>query len=109
LFAGVALDGSVVAIDNKANRGLYGKSVSEADIMAGKVSTDVDAARRFERAILASTAGRGVAPASASNVAPATTAPATGAVIDTREPADAAAADSGFPKEDSQPGAEPPR
>jgi lipid-binding SYLF domain-containing protein len=109
LFAGVALDGSVVAIDNKANRGLYGKSVSAADIMAGKVSTDVDAARRFERAILASTAGRGVAPASASNVAPATTAPATGAVIDTREPADAAAADSGFPKEDSQPGAEPPR
>jgi len=109
LFAGVALDGSVVAIDNKANRGLYGKSASAADIMAGKVTTDADAAQRFERAILASTAGRSVAPASANNVAPAATEPASGAVIDTREPADAAPADSAFPKEDSQPGAEPPR
>lgn len=109
LFAGVALDGSVVAIDNKANRGLYGKSISAADIVAGKVSTDVEAARRFERAILASTAGRGATPPSANNAAPAPTSPATGAVIDTREPSDTAADDSGFPREDSQPGAEPPR
>jgi lipid-binding SYLF domain-containing protein len=108
LFAGVALDGSVVAIDNKANRGLYGKSVSAADIVAGKATTDVDAARRFERAILASTAGRGAAPA-ISNTSVAPTAPATAAIPDTREPEEAAAADSGFPKEDAQPGAEPPR
>jgi lipid-binding SYLF domain-containing protein len=111
LFAGVALDGSVVAIDNKANRGLYGKSASAADIVAGKVSTDVDAARRFERAVLASTAGRGAAPASAnaSTTAPAPTEPATGAVTDTREPSESAQPDSGFPREDAQPGAEPPR
>jgi lipid-binding SYLF domain-containing protein len=109
LFAGVALDGSVVAIDNKANRGLYGQSAPAKDIMDGKVSTDVDAAKRFERAILASTAGRAAAPASANNVAPAPTAPATGAVPDTREPSETPAGDSSFPKEDSQPGAEPPR
>jgi lipid-binding SYLF domain-containing protein len=109
LFAGVALDGSVLAIDSKANRGLYGKTAPATDIIAGTVTTNADAAQRFERAILASTAGRGVAPASASHVAPAATEPATGAVIDTREPSDASGADSSFPKEDSQPGAEPPR
>jgi len=114
LFAGVALDGSVVAIDNKANRALYGQSAPAKDIIDGKVNTDVDAAKRFERAILASTAGRSAAPAnttpaSANNVAPAPTAPATGAVTDTRELSEAPAGDPGFPKEDSQPGAEPPR
>jgi lipid-binding SYLF domain-containing protein len=108
LFAGVALDGSVLAIDNKANRALYGRSAPAADIIAGNVTTDADAARRFERAILTSTAGRGAAPASASHT-PATTAPATAAVPDTREADETAPADSSFPKEDSQPGAEPPR
>ena len=106
LFAGVALDGSVLAIDNKANRALYGKSAPAADIIAGSVSTDVDAARRFERAILTSTAGRGPAPASASS---APTAPATAAVPDTREAVESAPSDSSFPREDTQPGAEPPR
>jgi lipid-binding SYLF domain-containing protein len=110
LFAGVALDGSVVAIDNKANRNLYGQSAPAKDIIDGKVSTEADAAKRFERAILASTAGRAAAaPASANNVAPAPTEPATGAVSDTREPSEAPAGDPAFPKEDSQPGAEPPR
>jgi lipid-binding SYLF domain-containing protein len=106
LFAGVALDGSVLAIDNKANRALYGKSAPAAEIMAGSVSTDVDAARRFERAILTSTAGRGPAPASASS---APTAPATAAVPDTREEVESTPSDPSFPREDTQPGAEPPR
>jgi lipid-binding SYLF domain-containing protein len=106
LFAGVALDGSVLAIDNKANRALYGKSAPAAEIMAGSVSTDVDAARRFERAILTSTAGRGAAPASASS---APTAPATAAVPDTREATESTPSDPSFPREDTQPGAEPPR
>ena len=61
LFAGVSLDGSILAIDTKSNKGLYGKPAPATDIIAGKVTTDVDAAKRFERAILASTAGRGAA------------------------------------------------
>lgn len=109
LFAGVALDGSVVAIDNKSNRRLYGKSASAADIVAGKVSTNVDAANRFERAILAATAGHSAAPANSSNVAATPTAPATGSVPDLRDPAGAPTTDPGFPLEDSSPGAEPPR
>ena len=108
LFAGVSLDGSVLSIDNKSNKGLYGKSVTADEIIAGKATTDLDAAKRFERAILASTAGRtAIAPASANNATsapdptvqtaeqPATAAPAAGATT--------------FPMEDAQPGSEPPR
>ena len=50
------LDGSILSIDSKSNKGLYGKTAPASDIIAGRVSTDVDAAKRFERAILASTA-----------------------------------------------------
>ena len=107
LFAGVSLDGSVLNIDNKSNKGLYGKSVSADEIIAGKASTDLDAARRFERAILASTAGRTPgSPASANN---ATSTP--DAIQSDEQPA-AAAPSSGattFPMEDSAPGSEPPR
>src|SRR5882672_5957261 len=56
LFAGLSVDGSVLAIDSKSNARLYGKAASAADIMARRVSTNADAAQRFERAIMASTA-----------------------------------------------------
>src|SRR6185503_2296865 len=71
LFAGVALDGSILSIDSKSNKGLYGQTAPAADIIAGKITTDADAAGRFERAILSSTAGRApaTAPATASNTA----------------------------------------
>lgn len=108
LFAGVSLDGSVLSIDNKSNKGLYGKSVTADEIIAGKASTDLDAAKRFERAILASTAGRtAIAPASANN---ATSAPDP-TVQSAEQPATAAPASGAttFPMEDAQPGSEPPR
>ncbi len=102
LFAGVALDGSILNIDSKSNKGLYGKTAPAADIIAGTITTDADAANRFERAILASTAGRTTAPATAS-IEHGT--PVAGA-----EPAPPAAAPAdGMPLEDAQPGAEPPR
>lgn len=108
LFAGIALDGSILAIDSKSNKGLYGKSAPASDIIARRVSTDVDAARRFERAILASTAGR--APNAIANTGSAQTAPDPASAQGTD---DAAAAPSPgattFPMEDAQPGAEPPR
>src|SRR6188508_159691 len=56
LFAGVAIDGSVIAIDTKSNTKLYGKSAPATEIIAGNITTDADAAKRFERAIIDSTA-----------------------------------------------------
>jgi lipid-binding SYLF domain-containing protein len=111
LFAGVSLDGSVLNIDNKSNKGLYGTNAPAADIIARKVSTDADAARRFERAILASTAGHNpAAPASASTAHP-TPDPATPQGMGdpaAAAPAGAAAGATTFPMEDKQPGSEPP-
>ncbi len=108
LFAGIALDGSILAIDSKSNKGLYGKSAPASDIIARRVSTDLDAAKRFERAILASTAGHAISSTSASN---AKTAPDSAGAQGTEEPPAAAppAGATTFPMEDSQPGAEPPR
>ncbi len=107
LFAGIALDGSILSIDSKSNKGLYGKSAPASDIIARRVSTDVDAAKRFERAILSSTAGHAISSTSASN---AQTAPDSAGAQGTEEPAAAPPAGATtFPMEDSQPGAEPPR
>jgi lipid-binding SYLF domain-containing protein len=112
LFAGVALDGSILSIDSKSNKGLYGQTAPAADIIAGKISTDVDAANRFERAILAATAGRANASAaSASNAhAPSSGNGASPSATAATPPSQAGAPPAdGLPMEDSQPGAEPPR
>lgn len=108
LFAGVSIDGSVIAIDSKANKRLYGRKAPANDIIAGQITTEVDAANRFQRAILASTGG--AAPAGAAS--PASGSVATTAPAET-EPAPAQAPSSSgmqtYPLEDRQPGAEPPR
>jgi lipid-binding SYLF domain-containing protein len=109
LFAGVALDGSILNIDSKSNKGLYGQNAAASDIIARRVSTDVDAAKRFERAILASTANGHTSNAGTSS-GNAKAVPDAGSTTQGTEPA--APASSGattFPMEDSQPGAEPPR
>jgi lipid-binding SYLF domain-containing protein len=107
LFAGVSLDGSVLAIDTKSNKGLYGKSAPAADIIAGTVTTDVDAANRFERAILASTAGRAPATPSASNATPTPESGSTPPPASSEPPTPSGA--TAFPMEDAKPGAEPPK
>jgi lipid-binding SYLF domain-containing protein len=104
LFAGVSLDGSVIAIDRKSNNKLYGKTAPAAEIIAGNIRTDADTAKRFARAIASSTASAHVA----SSPSSATTAPDGAATA----PADAPPPPTGgttFPLEDAQPGAEPPR
>jgi len=106
LFAGVALDGSILSIDSKSNKGLYGQTAPASDIIARRVSTDADAAKRFERAILASTAGHNPTPAATASTSPG----APAAVTTTGTPTEAGTpAASGLPIEDAQPGAEPPR
>jgi len=104
LFAGVALDGTVIAFDNKANNAFYhSEEVTTNEITAGKVTTKAESARRFLAAVAASANSGGSEPASAT--APASSPPAPAA------PAAAPPAGSGavktYPMEDSQPGQEP--
>jgi lipid-binding SYLF domain-containing protein len=107
LFAGVSLDGSVIAIDTKSNTRLYGKSAPATEIIAGHITTDADSARRFERAIVASTAQASApvpAHSSATSTPDAAAAPPPAASV-----APAQSGSTTFPIEDAAPGSEPPR
>jgi lipid-binding SYLF domain-containing protein len=105
LFAGVALDGAVIAIDKTANSRYYGgRRVPVGDIISGSVKKDSESVRRLLNAVTVSTRTRDGA---ASPAAPAPTAPEVPTA-----PAAPAPADSGtrtFPMEDAKPGQEPPR
>ena len=99
LFAGVALDGSALSIDNNADARFYDKGVVNAyDIINGSVRTNSDIARRFLDAVARSTGSNASAPPAAaapvSTAAPAA-APATGGPAQT------------FPLSDPKPGQEP--
>jgi lipid-binding SYLF domain-containing protein len=104
LFAGVSIDGSIIAIDSKSNTRLYGKKAPADEIIAGTVTTDAEAANRFQRAILASTGSATPAAPAASSATSTPTEPAPA-------PTDAGQQQGAetFPLEDAQPGAEPPR
>ncbi len=103
LFAGVSIDGTVIAIDTKSNTKLYGKRAPAAEIIAGNITTDAEAAKRFQRAILTSTSG--AQPAAAPHSA-ATTTPDTAASPPAETPQSGATT---FPMEDAAPGTEPPK
>jgi lipid-binding SYLF domain-containing protein len=104
LFAGLALDGTALTIDRKANNRFYDKRVTASDIFAARVTTDSDNVKRFLRAVQTSTAN--AAPASA----PPKNAPAAQPVA--TDPAPDANASSAttfpMPMEDSKPGQDPP-
>ncbi len=104
LFAGVSLDGSVIAIDRKSNSKLYGRTAPAADIIAGTITTDADSAKRFARAIANSTSSAHVAGSSGHS---ATAAPDNASATPAEQAPPAGA--TTFPMEDAQPGAEPPR
>jgi lipid-binding SYLF domain-containing protein len=72
LFAGIALDGSAITIDDKSNAAFYGRKVEAAEIMQGAVTTNSNGAQRFLAAVTASTAPAG-ADAAAAPTAPAAT------------------------------------
>ena len=107
LFAGVSLDGSILAIDSRSNAKLYGQSASASDIIAGRVTTAADAAKRFSRAIVTSTAA-GTQVASSPSTATATPDSSASAATAGANSSGTAGATT-FPLEDNQPGAEPPR
>ncbi len=100
LFAGVALDGTALLFDRKANRNFYGHDVTADDIFLGTAKTESESARRFIAAIVASqspaaAAGTPSGPAPVATPVPAAT-PAAPA-----EPAHS------FPLADPKPGSEP--
>ncbi len=52
LFGGIAVDGSVIAIDKSANEDLYGKrGVTATEIISGKAPTPPESAQRFLAAL----------------------------------------------------------
>lgn len=101
LFAGVALDGTAISFDRKANNAFYhGEEVTTTEITEGKVTTNAESARRFLAAVASSagSADAGAANASAPS-SPPPTAPAA--------PAPSSTAVKTYPMEDTQPGQEP--
>jgi len=106
IFAGVALDGSVLAIDDTANESAYGVSgILPSQILEGGVGTAPPAAIDFTAALTKATGAAAVGQPAAAT--PATTAPppapaAAPAGSSSAEPA------TTFPMEDPAPGAPPP-
>lgn len=106
LFAGVALDGTVLAFDRPANRVFYGSSAVTTDmITSGQLNSSSEAARRFLAAVVAGTNGGQAPQAEPAQASEGAAASATGA------PAAAPAPDSSgaqsFPLQDTHPGSEP--
>ena len=109
VFAGLALDGSVITIDDSANAQFYKKpGVTAGDILAGSVTTDDDTARRFLTSVSTSTATAPQRSASAAgSAAPATASTAPPSVTPAPASQEASAAAQSFPLADPKPGQEP--
>ena len=103
IFAGIALSGAALTIDDDANAELYRHpGLLASDIISGGVRTDDYAAGRFETAVLQST---GLAPAS-SSMASSAAAPSAGVQPATPARQGGPAAQA-FPLQDSSPGSNP--
>ena len=105
VFAGVALDGTVISIDDDENEAFYRKhGVTASDIVSGSVTTNDEAARRFLTAVGTSTRGQQSASAAPP---PATAAAAPAQPTAPPQPSPLSTGAQSFPAEDSQPGREP--
>jgi lipid-binding SYLF domain-containing protein len=102
IFAGVALSGAALTIDDSANADLYHHpGLLASDIISGSVRTDDDAARRFLTAV---SEGAGLQPASSM------TSSAAAPAADVRHAAPArpsGPAAQAFPLQDTSPGSNP--
>lgn len=108
VFAGLALDGTALTIDDDANDLFYGKSnVMASDIISGKVRTNDESARKFMTAVNSS-AGAQTAANTTTASAPISQ-PAGGVQSDAPAPVHAAPPTGAktFPMEDPNPGKEP--
>jgi lipid-binding SYLF domain-containing protein len=106
IFAGLALDGTVISIEDDTNEAFYKKEdVAAVDIMNGSVTTNDDAARRFMAAVASSTGTQRVArPGSGAPVATTVSAPVAAPAA--AQPTSGAKT---FPLADPAPGQEPPK
>jgi lipid-binding SYLF domain-containing protein len=108
VFAGLAIDGTALSIDDGANETFYGKpDILASDIISGKVRSNDDSARRFMTAINSSTGAQTAANTTTAS-APVSQ-PANGAQSDAPAPMRSAPATGAqsFPMEDPNPGKEP--
>jgi lipid-binding SYLF domain-containing protein len=107
LFAGVALDGTVLAFDGPANRAFYGvSSINTNQITSGQVSTSYPAAHAFVAAVAADANAQGPAgPTEASAPPPAAPAASPAPAATPASPNNTGT--QTFPLQDSHPGAEP--
>lgn len=100
IFAGVAIDGSVISIDDRSNASAYGVSgVLASQILDGKVPAP-PAARAFTESLTRATSG--------ATATPARSTPAE-AVPPATAPAPSSEGAKTFPMEDPAPGAPPPQ
>jgi len=106
LFAGVALDGSVISIDDAANASSYATpDILASQILEGTAGTPSPAAVAFRETLTKATSGASAVPGAPAAPAP-TVAPAAPAPRPAAPPADGAQT---FPLEDPAPGAPPPQ
>jgi lipid-binding SYLF domain-containing protein len=108
VFAGLAVDGTVISIDDDENEVFYRKQgVTATDIATGAVTTNDDSARRFLAAVTTSTQGTQTAsaapPPATASASPSSQPPAPSQP----SPLSSSGAAQSFPMEDSQPGREP--
>lgn len=110
VFAGLALDGSVISIDDDENEVFYRKrGITATDIASGAVTTSDDAATRFLAAIATSTHGQQTASAAPAPAAAAASPPPTQPANPPQpSPLSSSGGAQTFPMEDSKPGSEPP-
>jgi lipid-binding SYLF domain-containing protein len=102
IFAGVALDGTVISVDNASNVSAYGVSdILPSQILGGSPSMAPAAAQAFTAALNKATGGAAAAPPAAT---PVENAPPP---VDPVEPGPTDAATT-YPMEDPEPGAPPP-
>jgi lipid-binding SYLF domain-containing protein len=107
VFAGLAVDGTVISIDDDSDANFYGKpGVAAADIIAGTVTSDDSSAQRFLAAVAISTGTGAQRSASAAPIPSSAPPPApTGSAPAAASPQPAPA--QTFPLSDPQPGQEP--
>src|SRR4051794_40213772 len=107
VFAGLALDGTALSIDDDANETFYGKpDVLASDIISGKVRSSDSSAQRFMTAV---NSGTGAQTSSTTTASAPVSQPANGVQSDAPAPMRAAPATGAqsFPMEDPNPGKEP--
>ena len=106
IFAGVALDGTVIAVDNGYNESAYGVSnILASQILEGRIADPPPTAVEFRTALERAT-GAGTAGAPAATPARPASAASPSAPAAAPDPASAPA--TTYPMEDENPGAPPP-